>query len=323
MEPDKLEQRLQEVTELVTAAQRAGDKEMELEGQRLRFIDLLELGKIAEARNVRKQAVLLIEELRRPLYFWYPPMWNSMFALFEGSFGKAEVAIEHFRKEGERWNYKDVKLVYGVQLFRLNMDRGSPELAKEVIEELAHHNAQRWVSALCSVYSELDLRNEARSQFDFFAPDFSAVPRDLSWAHIICLFSEACAFLHDREAAAALYELLFPWADHNIVIGSGALSIGSASHFLGLLAKTMNDNIVAVGHFRDAVRMNDRMGALPAAIRSRLELACILCEEGEKQGDLLHEVLGMARTIGMKKIAQKAEELISLYRTDISHVKRR
>jgi class 3 adenylate cyclase/tetratricopeptide (TPR) repeat protein len=310
--PESLPQRLQEVTELVLAARSGGDKEMELEGQRLRLLDLLERGEIEEARKVCKQAVSLIEELRRPMYFWYPPMWGSMFALFMGTFKEAEAKIQYFREEGERWNYRDFDLVYGVQFFQLHKDRGYPERARETIEKIgAKFESPAWSPILGLLYAELGMRKKARIQFDVYAPTFTDVPSNLSWSYIMALLCEICAYLQDRKTAETIYGLLSPWANHNIVLGSGALCLGSASYFLGLAARTMDDFPTAIEHFRAAVGMNKQMGSLPAELRSRLELARTHKMEGGEAEEQLRNVIDLARNIGMDGIVKEGMEILS------------
>ena len=71
---------------------------------------------------------------------------------------------------------------------------------------------------------------------------------------------------------------LEPWAGHVIVLGSGAVCLGSASHYLGLAARARGDLAGAASHLRTAVQMNESLAAAPAAERSRAELARTLVE---------------------------------------------
>ena len=79
----------------------------------------------SEASAVRHQAEVLIEELRLPVHLWYPTMWRAMDALRTGD-PSAEAFVEAFRVEGERWQYRDVRLVYAVQYLHLAVDTGHP-----------------------------------------------------------------------------------------------------------------------------------------------------------------------------------------------------
>ena len=128
----------------------------------------------------------------------------------------------------------------------------------------------------------------------------------------MALLSEICAFLQNIEAATTIYALLSPWANHNIVLGSGAVCMGSASHFLGLVSRTMGDFSVSIKHFDEAINMNEKMGAAPAAIRSRFELAQTLECMGEEPKELLQCSYEEAQKIGMDGIAHRSSKMFKL-----------
>ncbi|MDT7743565.1 MAG: hypothetical protein QOE59_2643, partial [Actinomycetota bacterium] len=73
--------------------------------------------------------------------------------------------------------------------------------------------------------------------------------------------------------AHALRGWLEPWRGQNVVLGSGALCLGAASHYLGLLARAAGDTHDARRLLADAVAMNTAMDAAPLAERPRLEAA--------------------------------------------------
>ncbi len=75
--------------------------------------------------------------------------------------------------------------------------------------------------------------------------------------------SQVCAYLGDNQRAAALYRLMLPHAKRNVVPGALFDYLGSVSHYLGLLAATMEHWDDAVRHFGDALVMNEKMGARP------------------------------------------------------------
>ncbi len=77
--------------------------------------------------------------------------------------------------------------------------------------------------------------------------------------------------------------------------GTGALACdGSASRTLGRLALLLGRPEIAEGHLRDALRLEDRMGARPFAAMSRLHLAEVLLARGGT--GRLTEAAGLART---------------------------
>ncbi len=279
--PEHLGARLAQTDELLAAAERAGDLESELEGVRLQFVDLLEAGDVSRAFAAQERAASLIVTLRRPVYFWYPAMWHAMKALFEGEVHAASALVEAFRDDGLRWHYRDVELVYATQILQLHLERGTPELALPTLRHVEEVSPGRFAIGLSLCLGQAGLRDEAAEYLAVDARhDFATLPRDLSLAYLLAQAAEAAAVVDDRAAAATLRRLLEPWEGHNVVLGSGAIALGAASHFIGLAARTAGDLHDAERHLRDAVGMNDAMGAVPAATRSRLELARTLVRLG-------------------------------------------
>ena len=271
--PDQLAARRASTEELLAAAHRSGDLETEVEGARLQFVDLLEAGDMAGAGGARERATGLIEALRRPVFLWYPAMWQAMAALFGGELDEASRRIEHFRDEGRHWHYRDVELVYAAQLLQLHLERGTPALALPTLRRVEEASPGRFAISLSLCLAHAGMREEAAEHLAVHARhDFATLPRDLSLAYGLVQATEAAALLGDREAAAPLRRLLAPWRGHNVVLGSGALALGAADHFLGLAARTAGDVDSAQRYLRDAVAMNEAMGAVAAATRSRREL---------------------------------------------------
>lgn len=142
--------------------------------------------------------------------------------------------------------------------------------------------------------------------------DFTHVAQDLSRAYTLAQAVDAAALLDDPTAAAQLRELLRPWQGHTIVLGSGALCLGAASYYLGVAARTAGDADAALVDLQDSVRMNDEMGAVPAATRSRLEWARTLTQLGRRDDarPLAIEGQAAARRIGMGGVVDEFTRLL-------------
>ena len=282
--PEHLASRLAEVDELLAAARRAGDLETEVEGVRLQFVDLLEAGDVTGAYAAQRRATNRIATLRRPVFMWYPAMWSAMVALFRGEIEEAARLIDEFRDDGLRWHYRDVELVHAAQVLQLHLECGTPELALPFLRRVEEASPGRFAVSLSLCLASAGARDEAAEHLASVARhDFGTLPRDLSLAYGLVQAAEAAAVLDDRAAAAILRTLLVPWDGHNVVLGSGALALGAASHFIGLAARTAGDTRAGERHLRDAVAMNDVMGAVAAAARSRLELARTLAALGQME----------------------------------------
>ena len=315
-EPEHLSERLAEAKEMVEAARRTGDREVELESRRLWLIDQLEAGDLTEADRNRQALEALNDELAEPLYRWYTTMWRAMRALLEGRLEDAERLIHVFVDEGRRWGYHDVEEVFALQLLILRRDQGRIQEIQPYLEDVTRRYQQRrsWAIALALVHAELGQLEAARAQLDLVAPGgFEAIPRNLAWSSLVALAAEVCALTGQRDKAAALYPQLVPWAGHNIVTGSGALCFGSASRYLGLLAAQAGDLERAVAYLEEGLAQNRSMGARPQVARSCLDLAEALLRRGragdrDRALDLLARGALEARSLGMAVLAARVED---------------
>jgi class 3 adenylate cyclase/tetratricopeptide (TPR) repeat protein len=315
-EPEQLPERLAEAEEMVEAARRTGDREMELESRRLWLIDQLEAGDLTAADWNRQALEALNDELAEPLYRWYTAMWRAMRALFGGRLEEAQRLIHVFLDEGRRWGYQDVEEVFALQLLILRRDQGRIQEVRPYLEDVAQRHQQRrtWPIALALMHAELGQLEAARTQLGLLAPGgFEAIPRNLAWSSLVALVAEVCALTGQQDEAAALYPQLVPWAGHNIVTGSGALCFGSASRYLGLLAAQAGDLDQAVAYLEEGLAQNRSMGTRPQVVRSYLDLAEALLRRGraadpDRALDLLARGALEARSLGMAGLAARAED---------------
>jgi tetratricopeptide (TPR) repeat protein len=315
-EPEHLPERLAEAEEMVEAARRTADPEVELESRRLWLIDQLEAGDLTAADQNQQALEALNDELAEPLYRWYTTMWRAMRALFDGRLEDAERSIYAFLDEGRRWGYQDVEEVFALQLLILRRDQGRIQEVRPYLEDVAHRYRQRptWAIALALTYAELGQLEAARAQLGLLAHGgFEAIPRNLAWSSLVALVAEVCALTGQVEEAAALYPQLVPWAGHNIVTGSAALCFGSASRYLGLLAAQAGDLDQAVAYLEEGLARNRSMRARPQVVRSYLDLAEALLRRGraadrDRALDLLARGALEARSLGMTALAARTED---------------
>jgi DNA-binding CsgD family transcriptional regulator len=126
--------------------------------------------------------------------------------------------------------------------------------------------------------------------------------------------SEVCAYLGDAERADSLYQRLIPYAGYCIVVGGGVAFRGSASRCLGMLASTMSRWDDAEAHFRMALEMNERMGALVWLAHTRHEYAkMLLCrglpQDVETAGTLIEQAEATATELGMESLKLRLADL--------------
>ena len=272
MSPQLLKDRRETLELAGEAARRGDDIETELEARRLQLVDALEDGDVGASDLARRHAEGLIEQLRRPLYFWYPPMWRAMRALLDGDPERAEPLVLAFREEGVRWHYLDVLPVHAVQALELHTQQGDPARAVPLIRQRFEEDSVRWASILAAALVRCGEHAEAQELLDLTLERGFEEPRDLAWTYMMALRAECADALGDVRAAGEVTRLLGPWHGHTVLLGSGAVCLGAVSHYLGLAARTTGDLGAAAQHFRDAITLNATMNAEWVLQRSREEL---------------------------------------------------
>ena len=266
--PASIRARLVDDAELVAAARAAGDREREFEALRLHMVDRLEVGSTDDAVALADEAGRLAE---RPLHLWYPAMWRAMMLLHHGRPDEAAEAVEHFRREGERWHYGDAGQVHGVQLLTLHTLLGTPDLALPTLRRVAEEVGGRtWMHVAVGLARAGDLDEAARLLTWCAADDFAMLGHDGARALLLAEAAEVADVVGDPVLGVVLHDLLAPWDGLAVVVGSGALCLGAAEHFRGVAARAAGHD--AAGHLHRALEFNEATGAVHAAARSRVAL---------------------------------------------------
>jgi len=319
--PQNVQERLQAANDLLGLAQSSGDERLAMQGHRWRMIDLLELGEI-DAVDVEIDAYTQIALGRRRVAdAVYVHMYRAMRFLLAGDFDRADEESREALRLGERVQDTNAGNATLLQAFALRRERGGLERIEGAIRHYAESYATipGWYCVLSLLLAESGRKEEARETVDSFARDeFRRLPLDGIWLGAIAHLAETTAVLGDPTHAAALYELLEPYADRNIAIGWSASCMGSASRHLGLLAGVLGRHDDAVAHFEVALAMNERMRAHPLVARTQVEFARVLLQgdgrrrfgpDEERAAALLEAGAAEAERMGMKRLLALAEQL--------------
>jgi tetratricopeptide (TPR) repeat protein len=322
--PEKIEERIATATEMLCLAQEIGHRERVFNAYGFRFSDLLELGDIQRADVDLEACSRLSEKTRQPSYLHFTTLYRTTRVLLEGRFEEAERLAHEALTIGQRMQGVDVEGSFGMQMFTTRRERGCLRELASAVKSFVERQpaASTWRPGLALIYSDLGLEQEARAEFEYLAAhNFADLPQDTLWIACLTYLSEVCAFLGDSARAETLYELLLPYARHNLVVGVAAVCYGAASQYLGLLASTMSHWEAAEGHFKDALEMNARIGAKPWLAHTQHEYAEMLLARGQpgdraKAMSLLGEALTISRELEMNslvdKIARHEEPIPSL-----------
>jgi tetratricopeptide (TPR) repeat protein len=168
-----------------------------------------------------------------------------------------------------------------------------------------------WRPGLALIYADLDELELARAELERLAADaFAGIPRDSLWQTCVCYLAEVCDRLQDAERAQILHQLLLPYADLTVVVGSATVCLGATARFLGQLAAVLGRWDLAEAHFERALGINTRMDAVPWIAHTRFEYARMLQRRGgpgdsERARSMIDEASLAAQQSGMHGLMQR------------------
>jgi DNA-binding CsgD family transcriptional regulator len=311
-------ERLAIATEAVGLAEQIGDRAMALRGRGLRRIDLLELGDLAGYEADLAAAERGAEELRQLRYRWQLPLAHATRALLAGRFVQAEKLMEQGLAAGRRAGDQAVGNYYTGVIATLRLMQGRFGELIELFLDAATRSPATAVfrAALAAALAEVGRADQARAEVERLAAgDLAAVPRDPAWSFSLASLALACYHLGEAETAVKLNGLLEPYADRNIVTGRvGAICMGPAAYFLGLLDLTRGLPEQALRRFQHAAALADRMQGRPMVAMSREGQARALLaldRPGDRQqvAALLDEVAATAQELGICGLGERAGTL--------------
>jgi hypothetical protein len=316
-ESDTVRERLAIADEMARVAQTSGDKERWLQAHGYRYHALLELGDIGPARSALQAEDRITEELAQPAQRWLTAVGWAALALFEGRFEEAEQLASRALTLGERAQSADAQVSFRLQTYALRREQGRLDEVEEAIRRSVDDFPwyPMFRSILADVWVRLDRKDEAGRLFEELARDrFAFLPRDSQWLFGIALLAEVARALDEAGAAAVLYELLVPYADHN-AYSPPDLCTGSVSRPLGIVAWVAGRSEDADRRFVDALKANARMGARPWLAYTQYDYARMLVARGapgddERTDQLLTEAVATCRSLGMTALERESAALL-------------
>jgi tetratricopeptide (TPR) repeat protein len=312
------EERLALATEMVFLADQTGDREQALPGRRFRVIGFLEQGDIAAVDHEIEACSRIASELRQPFLLSYVARWRAMRALLEGRFGDAErEAGLSFELAERARDAGDALIGLTIQVAVIRMYQGRLDEAERAMRSAeTHPRAGRLPRCfLAQISCEQGRLAEARRELAalsvWFIPAYGA---EAGWLYVTCMLSLVCAGVGDAESAEVLYRLLLPHASRVGVLGPGVCCWGSVSHALGELAATLGHGEDATKHFDEALRMHERMGALPLVASTAYAYGRVLLRDDapadrEQARELLDRAFAAAHELGMESLVLKIRAL--------------
>ncbi|HZO07863.1 MAG TPA: AAA family ATPase, partial [Myxococcota bacterium] len=268
-----LQDRLGVSAEVIEVSRRIGHRESTMRGLQSRLFDLVQAGRVDEARMRLEELTELAEETRQPIFRHFAVGWSASFAQMEGRLEDAErLAAESAVMRG-RMETSDAESVFAAQLFMIRIAQGR---LHELVEAVEHFTAEypdlaAWRAGLPLVYASSGREEDARRELERMVSELDRVAPDFFWLTTMAVLAEASAKLSHAESAEILYEALAPYAGCLVQVGYAG-SFGPVSRLLGLLAAARGDRDSALSHLESARFMAEAAGLRLYETQARSEL---------------------------------------------------
>jgi hypothetical protein len=261
---------------MARVARAAGDRVALLQARHWRFIDLLELGQVEEARREMDAYARESCDLKLARFEWYVPLWGACFALLQGDWEEAEALSRAAHEQGVAagdGNAERYRLIQ--RSWALFEQERFDELEVDTLEQVSSESPTgrgAWIGWLATAYHGLGETDLAQARFEeLAADDFALMTNDVNW-HSMSDAAESTAVLGTPEQAGALRVRLARYERLNPVMGRGIACIGPFAYFLGRLAVREGNAAEAARLFEWSAEAAERMGARPRAELSRRRL---------------------------------------------------
>lgn len=307
--PDGCEERLRLASEMLSLADRAGDRELALQARNWRIVDLLELGDGPAVRAELDAYADLCARERIPAFAWYVPLWRATLATLQGSVAEGLELARRARDLGRQAGDANSDVFFSEQyLLRMVVqgrireveptgaggDADVPERAQSGPAWRAYRFTFAWWHAARGA------REQARLDFEAAMGDgLCTLPRDVNWLAALTSASEACVLLGDADRAAELRAMLEPYRTRMVVAARGASHQGAVAYQLARLAALCGDATAADELFAEAARRDDHAGAPAFVVRDLLHHGEFLRAIGQHDGadDLVRKAVEEAQSL--------------------------
>jgi hypothetical protein len=308
--PDGLVRRAELAGEMRQLADRCHDPRILLSAQHFTLIEAIEQGDIVRADAALAGYVEGAVRLRHPMHRWHATMWTAMRHLLAGRFDETERSVREAHAAGQHAQDPNVLQTVAVQLAHLRWEQGrTDEILAPLRAAIDRDRAiPAWRAVLATAHAELDNREQAHELFESLAlNDFEALPRDATWLGALALLAEICRYLDDTSRAATIGQLLEPYADRVIIVGNARVCMGSASHYIGVLAAARGAYSDAERRFQASIAVDTRLGAAARLARTKHAYAHVLLARNEpgdagQARELLDEARAAAQELGMQRL---------------------
>jgi class 3 adenylate cyclase/tetratricopeptide (TPR) repeat protein len=263
----------------------------------------------------------LANEIRTSRLLWWVDFLDGVRCLWQGRIAAAEAKLRASLEKGQRENASTANAFFGAAFYVVRRFQGRLGEVEGVIRDGASGEFQssRFSCHFAALLAELDRDDDAREQLStVLERPLTDLGRETpSIVYDLALLAETCAHVGDDARGHLLYDLLLPYAGRYVTLRSIS-TLGCASRYLGLLATVMGSYEDAEEHFLEALRVEDRMRALPwqaYALADYAHLRIRRAAPGDVPAarDQLDQALAIAREIeamGIENHIRRVKQLL-------------
>ena len=314
--PATVQQRLDQTDKLLALAEELGDQRIAVHAYFHRARAAVELGDLPEVQRCVEQQTLLAAEIGEPTLRWMAAVTAAGLPLAAGQLAASEqmgLAALALAQDVQ----PDAKTYYAGQMFFVRYEQGRlEELLPTIVEYAADPSfeAAFILPMTAFMFCELDRLDECRRYYTPVTdPRFAALRFDHLWLMALSFCAEVAVRLGDTESAAALTDLMAPYADRLVAVHSWSLNC--VSHYLGLLATSLGRFEEAEAHFRATATRQLHLGTPAWLAHTRFEWARMLLtrrapDDVEQAQELLNQALATARELGLANVERRTVALM-------------
>lgn len=253
LDAEHLDERLALGETLITL--RGGHRELVAERHHWRLYDLLSAGELDAARAEQAGLETLADELGQPLFHSIALGARGLWAELAGDLTTAEGYAEQSLAHARQAHTQDALSSWASQRFAQLRRLGRLGELTPHVERLAASGGRAlgWLAALGILRSVAGDADGARAIYDQeLEAGPHGVPHGMFRLTRLALLSELCHTFGDKERADALYDVLLPFAHHNVVVAYCSFW-GPVEAYLAMLAATLGDEARVARHAEAAL----------------------------------------------------------------------
>jgi DNA-binding SARP family transcriptional activator len=285
-----------------------GWSDLEVVSLVLDVADLMEAGRLDEARRARERLRDLVARYPRPVFASYLLFVDACWALVEGDVDRAAALSDQALEVGAEALGANGFQAWAGQQYMVARERGDlgPLVAQveTLVSQLPGLAVWRVALAVCRVAGGDDAG--ARAAYAPIVADGTlAIPaRSALWYTTVTQLAEVARLVGDAPTCRLLVDALAPVADNVTVTGMGAVSIGHCTRYLGLAQAGAGDLDGAEATLARAAEQAGAAGFGPWRARALVDRAAVLDERGgpgaaEAAADLRAEAQDLAADLGV------------------------